>query len=92
MAWRVCSKTGSILRCKARLSTLAACWLSTGALLLLSGCSLPKVNAWDKQDLAKPEMALDGDRLEGRYSEHIYFSREGTGGGWSIGGGGCGCN
>jgi hypothetical protein len=53
---------------------------------------LPKVNAWDKQDLAKPEMALDGDRLEGRYSEHIYFSREGTGGGWSIGGGGCGCN
>lgn len=58
----------------------------------LVGCSLPKVQAWDKQDLAKPEMALDTDRLEVRYSDHIYFSREGTGGGWSIGGGGCGCN
>lgn len=58
----------------------------------LVGCSVPKVQAWDKQDLAKPEMALDPDRLEGRYSDHIYFSREGTGGGWSIGGGGCGCN
>ena len=58
----------------------------------LTGCGLPKVQAWDKQHLAQPEMALDTDRLEGRYSEHIYFSREGTGGGWSIGGGGCGCN
>jgi Domain of unknown function (DUF4266) len=58
----------------------------------LVGCSAPKVQAWDKQDLAKPEMALDADRLETRYSEHIYFSREGIGVGWSIGGGGCGCN
>lgn len=58
----------------------------------LMGCSLPKVQAWDKQYLAKTEMALDADRLESRYSDHIYFSREGTGGGWSIGGGGCGCN
>ena len=58
----------------------------------LAGCSAPKVQAWDKQDLAKPEMALDGDRLDTRFSEHIYFSREGSSGGWSIGGGGCGCN
>ncbi|PVE06662.1 hypothetical protein B472_10185 [Limnohabitans sp. Rim28] len=58
----------------------------------LVGCGAPKVQAWDKQDLAKPEMALDADRLETRYSEHIYFSREGSSGGWSIGGGGCGCN
>jgi hypothetical protein len=60
--------------------------------LALAGCSVPKVQAWDKQDLAKPAMALDADRLDSRYSEHIYFSREGSGGGWSIGGGGCGCN
>ncbi len=61
-------------------------------LVTLAGCSVPKVQAWDKQDLAKPDMALDADRLDGRYTEHIYFSREGIGGGWSIGGGGCGCN
>jgi len=26
------------------------------------------------------------------YSEHMYFSREGTHGGAGVGGGGCGCN
>lgn len=62
------------------------------AVLGLAGCSLPKVQPWDKQYLAKPEMALDPDRLDTRYSEHIHFSREGMGTGWSIGGGGCGCN
>lgn len=66
--------------------------LTTWALMCTAGCSTVAVQAWDKQDLAKPEMALDFDRLEGRYSDHIYFSREGTGTGWSIGGGGCGCN
>lgn len=47
---------------------------------------------WDKQHLARPDMALDYDSLETRYSDHIHYSREGTTGGWSIGGGGCGCN
>lgn len=62
------------------------------AMLGLVGCSAPRVQPWDKQYLARPDMALDPDRLETRYSEHIYFSREGLGVGWSIGGGGCGCN
>lgn len=74
--------------CTMRCTLLVTICLSVS----LAGCSVPKVQAWDKQDLAKPEMALDPDRLETRYSEHIYFSREGTSGGWSIGGGGCGCN
>lgn len=74
--------------CTMRWSLLLTICLSAS----LAGCSVPKVQAWDKQDLAKPEMALDSDRLETRYSEHIYFSREGSSGGWSIGGGGCGCN
>jgi hypothetical protein len=84
----------SILRSNHRpaLKSFFTCALCVTVLMVLTGCSLPKVQAWDKQHLAKPEMALDADRLEGRYSEHIYFSREGTGGGWSIGGGGCGCN
>ena len=74
--------------CTMRWSLLLTICLSAS----LAGCSVPKVQAWDKQDLAKPEMALDSDRLDTRYSEHIYFSREGSSGGWSIGGGGCGCN
>jgi hypothetical protein len=73
-------------------STRLTFFLTICLAVSLAGCSTPKVQAWDKQDLAKPEMALDTDRLETRYSEHIYFSREGYSGGWSIGGGGCGCN
>jgi hypothetical protein len=76
------------MHCSMRWTLLLTLGLAGG----LVGCTAPKVQAWDKQDLAKPEMALDADRLETRYSEHIYFSREGTSGGWSIGGGGCGCN
>lgn len=85
---------GSILRFD-RASRLSRClWLvlCAAGVSCLTACSSSKVQAWDKQDLARPEMALDADRLEVRYGEHIYFSREGTGAGWSIGGGGCGCN
>ena len=68
----------------------------SGALLLcvasLQGCSLAPVQAWDKQDLARPEMAIDPDRLDAAHTDHIHFSREGAAGGWRIGGGGCGCN
>ena len=67
--------------------------LLLAAVALVSGCeSMPKVQPWEKGNLAKPEMAFDADPLETRYSEHIYFSKEGAAGGASVGGGGCGCN
>jgi hypothetical protein len=56
----------------------------------LTGCS--NVQPWEKQNLAKPEMAFDGDLLDTRYSEHIHSSREAASGGAGVGGGGCGCN
>ena len=69
-----------------------------GALVLAvlcggAGCSLIQpVAAWEKGTLARPEMSLEGDRLESRFNEHIYTSKEGAAAGASVGGGGCGCN
>lgn len=61
--------------------------------VLTAGCtSIEPVQPWEKGRLARPEMSFDADRLESRYSEHVYTSREGASGGTSVGGGGCGCN
>jgi hypothetical protein len=63
--------------------------------VLATGCqslSMPKVQAWEKGNLAKTEMAFDPDALEARFADHTYFSKEGASGGASVGGGGCGCN
>ena len=67
--------------------------LAIAAAVLVSGCeSMPKVQPWQKGNLAKPEMAFDSDTLEARFADHTYFSKEGASGGAGVGGGGCGCN
>lgn len=65
----------------------------------LSGCSILEpmftqepVKPWQKGILAKKQMSLQGDPIDGYVDEHIYFSKEGSTGGKSVGGGGCGCN
>ena len=59
-------------------------------LCLLAACA--DVKPWQKGDLARPEMAFDGDPLAARLAQHIYFSKENASGGYGVGGGGCGCN
>lgn len=72
--------------------------MNTGKALLLAILSLfwfagcANVQPWEKQNLAKPAMTFDRDRLEAGYIEHIYSSKEAASGGAGIGGGGCGCN
>jgi len=61
----------------------------------LSGCQYlnPKpLKPWDRDILARPEMQPDSDPMESLMDEKIYFSKEASRGGASIGGGGCGCN
>ena len=58
--------------------------------LVVSGCA--DVKPWQKGDLARPEMAFDGDALAARVAQHVYFSKEAASGGYGVGGGGCGCN
>jgi Domain of unknown function (DUF4266) len=60
------------------------------AALALTACA--DVKPWQKGDLARPEMAFDGDPLAARLEQHIYTSKEAAMGGYGVGGGGCGCN
>lgn len=58
----------------------------------LAACSNMGVQPWQRQNLAKPEMALDSSPLRSALDDHIYFSKEASSGGRGFGGGGCGCN
>jgi Domain of unknown function (DUF4266) len=60
------------------------------AVAALAGCA--QVQPWEKGTLARPEMSFDGDPLQVRFEQHIYFSKENASGGYGVGGGGCGCN
>ena len=67
-------------------------FIIVGLLALLTGCSSFGVSPWERQNLAKPEMALNSSPLNTALDDHIYFSKEASSGGRSFGGGGCGCN
>lgn len=58
----------------------------------LSGCSNLGVEPWERDLLAKKEMALTASPVDAALDDHIYFSKEASSGGKSFGGGGCGCN
>ncbi len=79
--------------------TLLRLSLAAYALTFITGCSIidpmmkvEEVKPWQKGILAKPEMELAGDPIDKYVDDHIYFSKEGSTGGSSVGGGGCGCN
>ena len=61
-------------------------------LAALAGCSTVGIKPWERDILARPEMALDAAPVDTALDEHIYFSREAASGGRGFGGGGCGCN
>lgn len=60
------------------------------ALLASAGCA--KVNPWERDLLARRDMAWEPDSLEAKRESHVYFSKEASMPGGSGGGGGCGCN
>lgn len=69
---------------------IAALCFSTG----LSGCGLPgkRVNAYERNILSKPGMALVESPKEQALQNHMFNAREGSVGGFGGAGGGCGCN
>ena len=66
--------------------------LGLAAVTLLGGCSSIGIKPWERDILAKPEMALDAYPIDSEFDEHVYFSKEAGSGGRGFGGGGCGCN
>lgn len=57
-----------------------------------AGCGAATVKPWDRDLFADPRMSFTPSPLENAIDEHVYFSKEGSAGGISAGGGGCGCN
>lgn len=74
------------------MNRLLHCTLTLLLLAALSGCSTIGIKPWERDILARPEMALDAAPVDTALDEHLYFSREAAGGGRGFGGGGCGCN
>jgi Domain of unknown function (DUF4266) len=68
--------------------------LAASCVLSLTACAglYAPPQPWEKGQLAKPEMTMDGDSLDAHFTQHIYGSKEGSAGGYGVGGGGCGCN
>jgi hypothetical protein len=63
-----------------------------GTVVMCSACSTIGVKPWERDILARPEMALDASPVDNAFDEHLYFSKESASGGRGFGGGGCGCN
>lgn len=55
----------------------------------LGGCA---VAPWDRDLMAKKAMQFDVHPNLTAFDDHIYFSKEGSSGGRTSDGGGCGCN
>ena len=61
--------------------------------LAASGCAIEKVQPWQREYLARPEMNWDAGLVDEQgQRDHTYVSKEAATGGATIGGGGCGCN
>ena len=70
---------------------------ATLATLLLSGCAELQTlyqppQAWERDLLARDKMSIGGNAVEAGTDDHIFFSKEASSIGRTIGGGGCGCN
>lgn len=62
------------------------------AILILNGCQITPVAAWEKGTLAEPVMSPAGLAQYNTINTHIYTSKETAKGGDGVAGGGCGCN
>jgi hypothetical protein len=72
------------------MSRLVTSLLLATALFAASGCTT--VKPWERDVLARPDMAWEPDALEARRNAHIRYSKEASLPGGGAGGGGCGCN
>ena len=57
----------------------------------IGGCATG-VKPWERGELAKDYMAVEPDSLQRTISEQVVTSKEASSGGYSVAGGGCGCN
>jgi hypothetical protein len=70
---------------------LATSILLISTATILTGC-VTGVRPWERELLARRDMAWDPDPLEAQRRNHVYWSKEAALGGGGSTGGGCGCN
>jgi hypothetical protein len=75
-------------RASSRLALKASVLCGT-AVIALGGCA---VSPWNRDLMAKRAMQFNVHPNLTAFNEHIYFSKEGSSGGRTSDGGGCGCN
>lgn len=63
-----------------------------GAALLLSLAGCATVRPEEREYLAEPAMTFNSGGMTDAHEEHVLNNREGSYGGGSAKGGGCGCN
>lgn len=66
-----------------------ASFMALACIALLGGCA--GVPAWERGNLAKPQMAFDLNPTQSALRAHAYSSREAAASGNVGAGGGCGC-
>jgi len=66
--------------------------LALGALLLAASAGCATVRPEQRAVLADPTMQFDAKSPDRAALEHVLDNREGSTGGGSVRGGGCGCN
>ena len=66
--------------------------LPLGALLLVASAGCATVRPEQRAVLADPTMQFDAKSADRAALEHVLDNREGSTGGGSVRGGGCGCN
>jgi len=79
-----------VARPRHRLPLVAAAALLAAS--LLGACANIGPKPWERDLMARPDMALDAAAVDSDIDDHVYFSKEGATGGRGISGGGCGCN
>ena len=67
-------------------------FFAVGLGYLLAACSMVGVKPWQHDILARKSMQLNSQPDIIAFHDHIYFSKEGSSGGRTFDGGGCGCN
>jgi hypothetical protein len=75
-----------------RIQSIARLAILLSLMLGACGCTSLGVKPWQREILARPEMALNAAPIDAAIDDHIYFSKEAASGGRSFAGGGCGCN
>ncbi|MBI1361187.1 MAG: DUF4266 domain-containing protein [Alphaproteobacteria bacterium] len=77
---------------KAKAPRIARVLLAGSLMAASGGCVHLGAAAWDRDLMAKQAMELNTHPNITAAEEHIYFSKEGSSGGRTFDGGGCGCN